>query len=95
METGSPFAPNFLIVAGCGSAGLVLCLAWSRVGFFLRGVFEGVEEFAAGGDLIRWDNGRSTVLAPLPGAIRVVPTAKRAAAKSAAKPAAKRAAAKR
>ena len=45
--------------------------------------------------LIRWDNGRSTVLVPLPGAIRVVPTAKRAAPKSAAKPALKRAAAKR
>jgi hypothetical protein len=49
--------------------------------------------------VIRWDSGRSTVLAPLPGAIRIEPTKKPAsksasrttktAAKSAAKPAAK------
>ena len=36
--------------------------------------------------VIRWDSGRETVLAPLPGAIRVEPTAKKPAAK---KPAAK------
>ena len=59
----------------------------------------GVVEEVLGEDppryLIRWDNGRSTVMAPLPGAIRVVSRARRTAAKSAAKPAAKKTAAKR
>ena len=45
--------------------------------------------------LIRWDNGRSTVLVPLPEEIRFVPTAKKATPKSAAKRAEERAAAKR
>jgi hypothetical protein len=42
--------------------------------------------------VIRWDSGRSTVLAPLPGAIRVEPAKKKPAAKTASrasKPAAK------
>jgi hypothetical protein len=50
--------------------------------------------------VIRWDSGRSTVLAPLPGAIRVEPAKKKPAsraakpaAKSSAKPAAKSSAA--
>jgi len=47
--------------------------------------------------VIRWDSGRETVLAPLPGAIRVEPTAKKPAAKkpAAKKPTAKKPAAKK
>ena len=41
--------------------------------------------------VIRWDSGRETVLAPLPGAIRVEPAKKKPATK---KPAAKKPAAK-
>jgi hypothetical protein len=43
--------------------------------------------------VIRWDSGRSTVLLPLPGAIRVEPAAKKPGAKTAS--AAKRAPAKK
>jgi len=35
--------------------------------------------------VIRWDSGRETVLAPLPGAIRVEPTKKKPASKAAPK----------
>jgi hypothetical protein len=44
--------------------------------------------------VIRWDSGRSTVVAPLPGAIRIEPAKKASAAKSGSKAGAKPAARK-